>query len=58
MKQFVIFGVIVFPFAAFVLFRDLSHKNAWLHHTFCVEGSNKTSDRVHSIKWFRIFYWP
>jgi len=26
--QLVIFDVIVFPLAAFVLFRDLSHKNA------------------------------
>jgi len=28
MKSIVIFDVIVFPLAAFVLFRDLSHKNA------------------------------
>ena len=28
-----IFDVIVFPLAAFVLFRDLSHKNAWINHT-------------------------
>jgi len=31
--QLVIFDVIVFPLAAFVLFRDLSRKNAWLNHT-------------------------
>jgi len=27
-NQLVIFDVIIFPLAAFVLFRDLSHKNA------------------------------
>jgi len=27
-NQLVIFDVVVFPLAAFVLFRDLSHKNA------------------------------
>ena len=32
-NQLVIFDVDVFPLAAFVLFRDLSHKNAWLNHT-------------------------
>jgi len=34
-NQLVIFDVIVFPLAAFVLFRELSHKNAWLkpYHT-------------------------
>jgi len=32
-NQRVIFDVIVFPLAAFVLFRDLSRKNAWLNHT-------------------------
>ena len=26
------FDVIVFPLAAFVLFCDLSHKNAWINH--------------------------
>ena len=30
--QLVIFDVIVFPLAAFVLFRDLSRKNARLYH--------------------------
>ena len=30
-NQLVMFDVIVFPLAAFVLFRDLSHKNAWLN---------------------------
>jgi len=29
----VIFDVIVFPIATFVLFRGLSHKNAWISHT-------------------------
>jgi len=29
----------VFPPAAFVLFRDLSHKNAWINHT-CVPTSH------------------
>jgi len=28
-NQLVMFDVIVFPLAAFVLFRDLSHQNAW-----------------------------
>ena len=32
-NQLVIFDVIAFLLAAFVLFRDLSHKNAWLKHT-------------------------
>jgi len=31
-NQLVIFDVIVFPLAAFMLFRDLSHKNAWINH--------------------------
>jgi len=31
MKSIWIFDVIGFPLAAFVLFRDLSHKNAWLN---------------------------
>jgi len=30
-NQFVIFNVIVWPFVAFVLFRDLRHKNAWIN---------------------------
>jgi len=29
----VIFDVVVFPHAASVLFRDLSHTNAWIKHT-------------------------
>ena len=32
-NQLVIFDVIVFALAAFVLFRDLSRKNAWLNYT-------------------------
>jgi len=32
-NQLVIFDVIVFPLAAFVLFRDFSRKNARLNHT-------------------------
>ena len=32
-NQLVMFDVIVFPLAAFVLFRDLSHQNAWINHT-------------------------
>ena len=35
-NQFVIFDVFVFALAAFVLFRDLSHKNAWINHTIPV----------------------
>jgi len=35
----VIFDRIVFPLTAFVLFRDLSHKNAWTNHTICQEKS-------------------
>jgi len=30
----VVFDVIVFPFAALVLFRDLSHKNAWTNNNY------------------------
>jgi len=34
----VIFDVIVFPLAAFVLFRDLSHKNAWSNYTILLKS--------------------
>jgi len=36
----VIFDIIVFPLAAFVLFRGLSHKNAWLNHTIPSEENS------------------
>ena len=51
-NQFVIFDVIVFTLAAFVLFRDLSHTNAWINHTIpCC--------RVTRLEWLvRIFLLP
>jgi len=36
-NQLVIFDVIIFPLAPFVLFRDLSCKNLWLNHTTPLE---------------------
>jgi len=46
----VIFDVVVFPLAAFVLFRDLRNKNAWRNHVkkvsatlwFCLQRRCKT----------------
>ena len=35
-NEFVIFDVIVSSLAAFVLFRDLSHKDAWINHNIPV----------------------
>jgi len=40
-NQLVIFDVIVFPLAAFVLFRDLSRKNARLNHTIPISDFSK-----------------
>ena len=47
-NQFVIFDVIAFPLAAFVLFRDLCHKNAWINHII----SGLTSRKLRNTRIF------
>ena len=42
-NQLVISDVIVFPLAAFVLFRDLSHKNARLNHAIAIAPSSSAA---------------
>ena len=48
-NQLVIFEVIVFPLAAFVLFRGLSRKNAWLSHTR-IKLYNQSCSSSHNSK--------
>jgi len=46
-NQFVIFYVITFPLAAFILFLDLSHKKAWIKTitiTTCLNKNGNMSD--------------
>ena len=51
-----IFDVIVFPLAAFVLFRDLSHKNPWLNHTI-VDKRAKLDEIPKNLYWVKGSGW-
>ena len=47
------FDVIVIALAAFALFRDLSHKNAWINHT--IPLLPKHFEEAISWRWFLVF---
>jgi len=52
-NQFVIFDVFVFSIAAIVLFRDLSHKNAWVNHWQGFNSSNAAiNKRIFRHMWY------
>jgi len=57
LNQFVIFDVILFPLATFMLFHDLSHKNAWINYTIPPDPPSGSGCDLSFSETFRSFFY-